>query len=48
VTAAEIAVVMQLLKQRVASWFDKQAYDPKAGAKSINFYLPDFAVICQN
>ena len=41
----EIAVVMQLLKQGLVSWFDKQAYDPKAGAKlSISTFLT-FAVI---
>lgn len=41
----EVAVVMQLLQQGLVSWFDKQAYDPKAGAKlSISTFLT-FAVI---
>lgn len=41
----EIAVVMQCLQQGLVGWFDKQAYDPKAGAKlSISTFLT-FAVI---
>ena len=41
----EIAVVMQCLQQGLVSWFDKQAYDPKVGAKlSISTFLT-FAVI---
>lgn len=41
----EIALVMQLLQQGLVTWFDKQAYDPKAGAKlSISTFLT-FAVI---
>lgn len=41
----EIAIVMQCLQQGLVSWFDKQAYDPKVGAKlSISTFLT-FAVI---
>jgi len=41
----ELAVVMQCLQQGLVSWFDKQAYDSKAGAKlSISTFLT-FAVI---
>lgn len=41
----EIALVMQLLQQGLVTWFDKQAYDPKAGAKlSISTFLT-FAVV---
>lgn len=44
----ELAVVLQCLQRALVNWFDKQAYDTKAGPKlSISTFLTFVAIWCQ-
>lgn len=44
----ELAVVLPLLQRALVNWFDKQAYDTKAGPKlSISTFLTFAAIWCQ-